>query len=425
MSSFAAQSPSGRAGHAMLHHGAAALGNERIVVVGGYNETGPLAEIWIYDLARNLWSEIMGGYANKGPLPRVDFDACILANKVYLFGGMETDGEQALIYNDLWSFDLDSRRWTLLNEESPACERMGHVCVSVDNDHFLLHGGDCLGKAFSDLWLYTASSATWQRVHDHVTIDANNVVNFNAPCARSSHSACLISETRKLAVFGGMAPIDGELSHMNDFWLLDISAGCWNTAAWSWMRVEGSTGRQGGPGPGQGQGPGLAAAEEAMNMSNEHVFPSPRDMPAIVSVLTAVGPKLVVLGGFGLQEVEEEEEEEEEEGGAMDQEGQETKQSGSASKAAAAAAKSGEDSTIAVGYLGDLWTIDMAGTCTELDEDDVSFVSGSGETTVPAWGSGGTKRGAKLVSTSQGIISFGGFDGGLFCCALEKLVFSA
>ena len=371
------------------------------MIVGGYNETGPLAEIWIYDLARSMWQEIMGGLANKGPLPRVDFDACILGNKVYLFGGMETDetGDQALIYNDLWSFDLDSRRWVLLNEESPVSERMGHVCVSIDSDHFILHGGDCLGKAFSDLWLYTASSASWQRVHDNVSVDERHAVTINAPCARSNHSACLVPEVRKVALFAGMAPLDGQPSHMNDFWLLDTSAGSASAAMWSWSRIEGSSSTT-----------DPATAQQALQQAQEEngvgiVFPSPSDMPAIASVPTAAGPKLVVLGGFGLQEVDSED-------GAEDEE--EDRMQG-------IEAEGGGDGSIAVGYLADVWTIDMAGTCTELGDDEINFISGSGAPVLPSWGSGGFKRGAKLVGTSQGLISFGGFDGDLFCGALEKV----
>jgi len=133
-----------------------------------------------------------------------------------------------------------------------------------------------------------------------------------------------------------------------------------------------------------------------------------------VSVLTSAGPKLVVLGGFGWQEVDEEEGEEEED--AMEAV-EEAGQGGIANKEA----KSEEDNTVAVGYLADVWTIDMAGTCTELGDDEVTFISGRGEVAAPAWGAGGTKRGAKLVRSSQGIISFGGFDGELFCGALEKV----
>ncbi len=392
--------PSARAGHSLLHH--RKLNNESIIVVGGYNEAGPLAEIWIYNLSRSIWSEIMGGYLNRGPLPRVDFDTCIMGNKIYLFGGMESDGQQALIYNDLWCFDLGSRSWTRLEEEAPVSERMGHVCVALDDDHMIVHGGECLGKSFNDTWLYTASSSAWQRVHDNINLDP---VTMNVPCARSSHVACNIPNVNKVALFGGCTLVDGEPSHMNDFWLLDTSPGFLNVPAWTWSRKEGTV-------------DGIQALAQETQLSGDdglvdidnNVFPSPRDMPAMVPVITAVGPKILILGGYGLQEVEEDEIEEEIE--------METSGGMEASKSDVLGENT--EDIVTVGYLSDVWTVDMGGTCVELGDDDVLFVSGE-DPVEPAWGCGGAKRGSKLVSTSQGILSFGGFDGNSFCGTLERI----
>ena len=430
MSKFATvgslQVPEGRSGHALLHRQSDK--NENIILVGGYNDTGPLADIWVFDLSRNIWQEIMGGSTNRGPLPRVDFDACILGNKLFVFGGMESDGDQALIYNDLWSFDLDSRIWTMLDEEAPVSERMGHVCVPLDADHMVVHGGTCVGKFYNDCWLYTASTAMWQKIHDN--IDNSSIAESRAgagndvPYARSSHTACKIPNENRIALFAGCAYIDGETTQMNDLWLMDTSSGYGNLAAWSWMRVQGTGGAD-------GAGMSAVALVDVDDVGDdEAVFPSPRDLPALLPVSTIAGPRLLVLGGFGLHEVGEEdvgeEDEDEEEG---DGEGGDRMEGVVVAGASASASVSrdpagkGEDE-IELGYLSDLWSIDLSGTCLEIDEGNVTFVphnavdAADSET---AWSNGGAKRGCKLVQTSKGILSFGGFDGTNFCNVLELM----
>jgi hypothetical protein len=151
-----------------------------------------------------------------------------------------------------------------------------------------------------------------------------------------------------------------------------------------------------------------------------------------------------VLGGFGLHEVdaedEEEEEDDDEEGMALESAAASASASASASGAAAEAGEGGEDDEVELGYLSDVWCVDLQGVCRELDEAEVSFTVAASSASTPtaaaaaaagadssaakeetAWAYGGAKRGCKLVNTSQGIFSFGGFDGSDFCSSLERI----
>ena len=38
---------------------------------------------------------------------------CLMGSRLYLFGGLQQEGSQMLVYNDLWEFDLATRRWSV------------------------------------------------------------------------------------------------------------------------------------------------------------------------------------------------------------------------------------------------------------------------------------------------------------------------
>lgn len=435
MSSFI-QVPCGRAGHALLHHRHPSWG-EQLVLVGGYNELGPLADIWIYDIQKSLWSEIMGGVSNKGPLPRVGFSACLLGSKVYLFGGMEQDNQQALIYNDLWSFDLISRQWIMLIEEAPVSERMGHISVAVGTDALIVHGGECLGNVFSDTWLYSATTDTWQIINKNALPNQTNI-----PPARSSHSACFQRESKSVVLFGGMVPTkvsSAELSHMNDMWVLDVSAGVADVKSWAWRRVEAAatttTTTTKAAAAAASMGMDMEVVSEAdisdakystdthavaenddqgdsSDDDDSDIFPSPRELPAVLPTVLVDGmPGLLVFGGFGLREVSEE--------------GEVSDSSKSDQMATEQSEVPGE--VVEITYLGDMWAIDLNGGCSEINDSNVRIENLSAPASTLnvsaqcSWSSGGAKRGCQLVNTSQGVFSFGGFNGAVFCSDLELL----
>ncbi len=459
MSSFI-QSPVGRAGHALLHNRFDVSG-EQLILVGGYNECGPLAEIWVYDIERSLWSEVMGGISNKGPLPRVDFSACLLGTKIYLFGGMEQDNNQALIYNDLWSFDLISRQWLMLEEETCISERMGHIGISIGadsskHDHMIIHGGDCLGNVFNDTWLYCASTASWQCIntnsnqYNHTIATTEN--SHKIPGGRSSHTACFVTNNslQGLIIFGGSIPTinsdykgsndstptddDNELTHMNDMWILDMTSGIDNASDWSWLEIT--------PAKSSSSRPGKELAtlstttessikmetdEEALDSNSESddddedsaLFPSPRDLPSVISFKSNnnESSKLLICGGFGYKEI------------SSDTIDNNDIKSGEISKISSTSIEEevSDDDVIEIGYLNDIWIIGLDGVGTEIDHNIAQFhnvststgISADTTTSMSSWGGGGSKRGCKMVSTCKGVFSFGGFDGNSFCAELE------
>ena len=69
------KSVSNRAGHAQVQDES---GN--IYVIGGYNDSGMLADMWKYDVT-GTWALCPIKNPQCSPLPRVDFAACMLVNE--------------------------------------------------------------------------------------------------------------------------------------------------------------------------------------------------------------------------------------------------------------------------------------------------------------------------------------------------------
>jgi len=418
---------------------------DEIVLIGGYAEDGPLNDVWRFNSRTSTWSEIeITSSSSLNPLPRLEFAGCALGEQVLVFGGMQYDNEQVLILNDLWT--LRGTNWSLLAEECPCAERAGHVCVAIDADRMLVHGGECMGTIFDDLWLFTASTNAWLRISPAAAVaaEAGALSSTSWPAGRAAHSACYCPEISSIAIFGGYS--SAAMHYFNDLWLLPVTtAGVGNQ--WTLVTFDG-------------------------------IAPSPRDLPGLV----CVNEKLIVMGGFGLSEVEHLDEEEEstlgggggsgggggeaqeesastdlaaisleEEGGgasvsttaaASAPENEEVKKS-QASDVAKKTEEEGEDGEeeeddddVEMQYLSDTWLVNIKSPFTTeeiniadllaVDEQQAAAAAGGGEPEeeqeqeAPI-----ARRGCKMVVTSRGmVLAFGGFDGESFSGETELIDFA-
>jgi hypothetical protein len=88
----------------------------RLYLFGGYGGgTGRLDDFWAFTFETNTWEEVRVLSAEK-PGCRENNGAVISGSSrsIYLFGGY--NGSSWL--NDLWQFDIESKRWTCLQESS-------------------------------------------------------------------------------------------------------------------------------------------------------------------------------------------------------------------------------------------------------------------------------------------------------------------
>jgi len=160
--------PSARAGHSLLNT------PRGLYLLGGYDETGPLSDIYCYNSIDARWTKLIA--PRKSPLPRTDVDCCYCDGNIYLFGGVQLDNnDDVLIYNDLWVYNIVNMKWVCLYEETPVPERNSYVCKCVLNDtspynqSLIIHGGELMQKLHDDTW-YDFFTRTLTRLSTHSLI---------------------------------------------------------------------------------------------------------------------------------------------------------------------------------------------------------------------------------------------------------------
>ncbi|MDI7268858.1 MAG: kelch repeat-containing protein, partial [Myxococcota bacterium] len=129
-----------------------------LVLVGGENETGLLADIWIFD----------GAWRHAGDLPGVEdglseAGAAVVGNDLWLFGGRRESGPSA----DLWRIDLGTgiaSAVAVAGEVRPAARVRPSLAVDPTTGELLIFGGTGEGTAFNDLWAFSMAESTWRLV---------------------------------------------------------------------------------------------------------------------------------------------------------------------------------------------------------------------------------------------------------------------
>ena len=194
----------------------------------------------------------------KGTTNRIGHAACVVANSVYLFGGLRhpRDATYLSSVSTVSKTDFGYRIGTTESVSPVPFIGATAVAVGVQKDRIAIFGGqDCSGKLSSDLWIYSpfadpagvavdaeaedaapAGNGRWTKV----ALDAETL-----PSARSFHAACAVGACHdKMIVFGGRGDEgppggggDGESEEgaarkrgsgaaatwlMNDMWSIDL-----------------------------------------------------------------------------------------------------------------------------------------------------------------------------------------------------------
>jgi hypothetical protein len=117
----------------------------RMIVYGG-QRSGPLDDIWAFDLNANVWTELTPAVRPAG---RFFASAVSLNDHVVVFGG--TNGMQS--FNEVWSFDCSSNGWSLLNTAgTPPTARHSHASAELRTQHAMVVFGGNDGTMRNDVW---------------------------------------------------------------------------------------------------------------------------------------------------------------------------------------------------------------------------------------------------------------------------------
>lgn len=190
---------------------------ERVLLFGGRGDTGLFGDTWAFNLAARGWEQLDTG---TGPQPRFSVVA-----------GMDVQRDRFIVttgqagpsdfFNDVWGFDLQSNRWTQLDDGSAGPigrYGSGGGVFPGSNTLYITHGFSAEGR-FDDTWTFDLEANTWLEV---------------SPSADRPLRRCLLSavplSVDTFVLFGGCSSGYGPCPR-NDTWVFDGSAGTWTEIA--------------------------------------------------------------------------------------------------------------------------------------------------------------------------------------------------
>ena len=149
----------------------------KLYVYGGYGGgTGRLDDFYAYSFDQGTWEEVkVQGTAKPGRRENNGVVISDSSKSIYLFGGY--NGTSWL--NDLWEFDIESHRWTCIQESTDfpgpgeahahgqvPSRRFGYVSV-VHAGKLVLFGGFDGTRWLNDMFVFDFATRTWTEVVAH------------------------------------------------------------------------------------------------------------------------------------------------------------------------------------------------------------------------------------------------------------------
>lgn len=157
-----------------LRYGCMSAADSRnVYICGGFSDEGDHIDLWKFDMTDRRWDLLSPDMTTQDlPSPRYCSAFALHGRRLYLFGGRSRQHPK-LNFNDLWFFDLDARKWSMISgsrtphEYDAAADFPGYHAKSssaVVEDCWYILGGEGLHGHVSDFWRFDFVQQTWQLI---------------------------------------------------------------------------------------------------------------------------------------------------------------------------------------------------------------------------------------------------------------------
>ncbi|KAJ6232131.1 faciogenital dysplasia protein [Anaeramoeba flamelloides] len=155
------------------------------------------------------------------PPPVKSTQGDVYNNKLYIWGGeISSNSKKKQYINDLYTLDLDTWTWTLLNVKGKKPIARSNHTLNLIDDRFYLFGGENNDKIFGDLYFLDLKNLIWKNI---------STQNKNKPSARYGHSSSLYKN--QIWIFGGQ---NKKGKCLNDLYCLDLQT---NKLIWKKINI--------------------------------------------------------------------------------------------------------------------------------------------------------------------------------------------
>ena len=188
---------------ARIYHSSAVISkgtHKGIYVIGGFSTTGRLNDVWKSKDGGVTWNKVNTGTRGAGTLfpIRNGHESLAVGSDIYVIGGY--NGTRAL--NDVWKSSNGGATWAQVATGSTTASpptlfsaRQGHSLVAVSSDMYVIGGFDRT-NFLNDVWKSTNGGVTWTQVAAGATATASGRFPI-----RSSHVSAVVGS--EIYVMGG------------------------------------------------------------------------------------------------------------------------------------------------------------------------------------------------------------------------------
>lgn len=182
--------PAARTNHSMVTY------NDKMCLFGGTNGFQWFNDVWCYDPAVNLWTQLdCIGYI---PAPREGHAAALVDDVMYVFGGRTEEGSDL---GDLAAFRISSRRWYTFQNMGPSpSSRSGHSMTTVGKKIVVLGGEpSTAASTINDLGILYVLDTTKIRYPNDSQQNSQRLMQNRRPSASEVQSPPRPLQSRELS----------------------------------------------------------------------------------------------------------------------------------------------------------------------------------------------------------------------------------
>jgi hypothetical protein len=216
--------------------------HEVVLFGGNLSDNGlnftPENDLWVFNLDTNLWRELSP--QGSKPASRLFHSSAFDADNqtMYVYGGGDANAFVGPFFGDLWAFNLQTERWSLLSEgdeEVAPARRIWSTLAAHGGKVYLFGGHDdgALGNQ-NDTWSFDPASGEWTELiaPEQIENEPNGFCDFpadftapnlDAPDRREAHLAVIDPDRGEWFVYGGKT----DCGIIDDVWTFDLNRESW------------------------------------------------------------------------------------------------------------------------------------------------------------------------------------------------------
>jgi hypothetical protein len=171
-------------------------------------------KVWTYDLESKRWN-LLNTWGSK-PCARKGHTAVIYQHQMFVFGGLAEDHQGGWVtLNDAFVFDFKSECWKLIPENGQVPSSRGCHSACADSNYMYIYGGyhSASEPFLGDFYRFDLTKRVWKRLSAKKSV--------HAPCNRRNH--CMAVHNGQIFVVGG----ETDTPHgrfIGDIWMTDVSS---------------------------------------------------------------------------------------------------------------------------------------------------------------------------------------------------------